>query len=193
MARPKEFDPDIVLDQVMDLFWERGYEGASMDDIVRASGIGRQSLYNEFGGKREIYLAALDRFAATDGGALFPLIERDGPIRKVLRELLENVIDVTIEDRDGKGCMLLNAVTTLAACDGDVKKRVCAANEAVERALVRRLDRAQRAGDLAKRHDPVALGRFFAATIIAIRTTGKTVRDRKHLASIAEVALTVLR
>src|SRR5215471_14534569 len=127
MARPKEFDPDEVLERIMEQFWLRGYEATSMDDLVRAAGIGRQSLYNEFGDKRALYLRALDRYGASDGAAVLAILAKDAPIRETLREAFDALIDGAIRDRDGKGCMLLNAATNLSAADGDVKRRVCAA------------------------------------------------------------------
>jgi len=194
MARPKEFDPDEVLGRVMEEFWVRGYEGASMDDLVRAAVIGRQSLYNAFGDKRALYLAALDRFVATDGAVLLPILdEGEGSLRATMRRFFDAVVDLAIEDRDGRGCMIVNASSHLGTRDGDIKKRVRAANDALEHALVRRLEKARSVGGLDRRQDPVALARFFAATVVGIRTTAKTVRNRAHLVSIAETALSVLR
>jgi TetR/AcrR family transcriptional repressor of nem operon len=192
MARPKEFDPDEVLERVMVQFWLRGYEGTSMDDLVRAAGIGRQSLYNEFGDKRALYLKALDRYGASDGAAVLAILAQDGPIREILRRAFDAVLDMAASDRDAKGCMLLNAATNMSAADSEVKKRVCTAQDELERALLSRLKAAQKAGEIAKRHDPVALSRFFAANLFAIRTTAKTVRDRAHLASIADLAMSVI-
>ncbi len=192
MARPKEFDPDDVLARVMDQFWVHGYDATSMDDLVRAAGIGRQSLYDTFGGKRQLYLAALDRFASQDGAALLEILARSAPIRDVLRAMFDTLVDISVKDRLGKGCMLTNAATTLAPSDPEVRKRVCAATESLERALAQRLAAAQRAGEIPKRHDATALARYFASIVGAIRTTAKTVRDREHLGAIVDVALSVL-
>ncbi len=62
MARTKEFDPDVALRKVLDLFWRRGYEATSMADLVEHLGVARASIYATFGGKRELYLKALDRY-----------------------------------------------------------------------------------------------------------------------------------
>ena len=66
-GRPRGFDPDAVLDRVIPVFWARGYEGASMEDLTAAAGLARPSLYAAFGDKRGLFLAALDRYAATLG------------------------------------------------------------------------------------------------------------------------------
>lgn len=62
MSRTKEFDPDVVLDRAMELFWERGFEATSMALLTERLGIGRASLYATFGDKHQLYLAALRRY-----------------------------------------------------------------------------------------------------------------------------------
>ena len=64
MGRPREFDVDDALDRAMRVFWAKGYQGASLDDLLAAMGIGRGSLYKAFGDKRSLYLAALQRYDA---------------------------------------------------------------------------------------------------------------------------------
>ena len=59
MARPKEFDPQLALGKAMNVFWSAGYEGASLDRLLKEMGISKQSLYDTFGDKRSLYLQAL--------------------------------------------------------------------------------------------------------------------------------------
>lgn len=80
MARSKEFDRELVLEKAMEYFWERGYEAASMRELLDAMEIGRQSLYDTFGDKHSLFLASLEhyyqlgmdsivaRLSAPDGG-----------------------------------------------------------------------------------------------------------------------------
>jgi AcrR family transcriptional regulator len=65
MAGKKAFDPQQVLEKAMNAFWERGYEGISIEDLVQGTGIGRGSLYDTFDDKHALYLAALDRYLAS--------------------------------------------------------------------------------------------------------------------------------
>ena len=62
MARPKQFDRDEALERAMAVFWRRGYEGTSVRDLVEHMGINRGSLYDTFGDKRTLFLAAVDRY-----------------------------------------------------------------------------------------------------------------------------------
>ena len=64
MARTKAFDEDVVLDRAVELFWDQGYEATSISDLEEHLGVGRQSLYNTFGDKRELFVQALQRYAS---------------------------------------------------------------------------------------------------------------------------------
>jgi TetR/AcrR family transcriptional repressor of nem operon len=89
MARPKAFDPDLAVEQAMDVFWCRGYEATSVQDLVDATGVGRQSLYGTFGSKDELYLQALDRYRELEGRKAFSCLEGDEPPLERIRALFE--------------------------------------------------------------------------------------------------------
>ncbi|MCE7002789.1 TetR/AcrR family transcriptional regulator [Kibdelosporangium philippinense] len=80
MPRTKEFDPDAVLRSALNLFWRKGYEATSIQDLVDHLGIGRASMYATFGTKHDLYLRALDlyceRVSGTAGATLFPKTTR---------------------------------------------------------------------------------------------------------------------
>src|SRR5436305_13985260 len=92
MARQKEFDRDEVLHKAMEVFWTRGYEGASMQDLVKRMGINRQSIYDTFGDKHSLFLQSLDRYREIESRKLFAVLERPGSVKKNLRQLFEEVI-----------------------------------------------------------------------------------------------------
>src|ERR1700730_2144482 len=78
MARQKEFDRDEVLHKAMEVFWSRGYEASSIQDLVKRMGINRQSLYDTFGDKHTLYLQALDRYREVEGRKIVELLEQPG-------------------------------------------------------------------------------------------------------------------
>src|SRR2546421_1155785 len=93
MARPKEFDRDEALQKAMEVFWSRGYEAASIQELVKQMGINRQSLYDTFGDKHALYLAALDRYREVEGGKMFELLAGQGSVKRVLRQLFGEVVE----------------------------------------------------------------------------------------------------
>jgi TetR/AcrR family transcriptional repressor of nem operon len=124
MARPREFDTDKALDRAMGVFWSKGYEGASLQDLLKAMKIARGSLYKAFTDKRSIYLAALDRYEKTevDQGieALSDPDGGDGLAR--IREMLEDVKG----DAARRGCFMCNAAIDRARFDPKVEAKVTA-------------------------------------------------------------------
>jgi TetR/AcrR family transcriptional repressor of nem operon len=191
MGRPKSFDRDEALDRAVQCFWARGFEATSIDDLVRETGVGRQSLYNEFGDKRAIYLAALARYADIEHGRYVGIIDSAVPVRAAISDLLATTIKQCVKDPE-KGCFMANAGVEMAAQDEEVRKRVLSANGILVRALERRLRDAQTTGEIAAHHDPAALARFFVSQLVALRVIAKAAHDRKNLESIARVALGVL-
>ena len=92
MARPREFDLETALERAMQVFWAKGYEATSLDDLCHATKLSRSSLYGTFGGKRNLLFRALARY--TDHGtARIAAILAPPPIRDALNRLAGNFID----------------------------------------------------------------------------------------------------
>lgn len=192
MPRPKAFDVEEALDQAMRLFWERGYEATAMSDIVERLGVSRQSLYDTFGDKRAIYLAALERFRDRLAGPLFATLASEEPIRAVLRKIFEAVIDAEVSGSCPQGCMMLHAAIEQSGADPEVRRLVADNAQRVEQAYTRRLRKAQERGEIGSHHDPVALGRFFASALAGLRVAARTNPDRRALEDVMRVSLAVL-
>lgn len=125
MARPRAFDETEVLRSLEDVFWRQGYEATSYDDLMRASGLGKGSLYAAYGDKRALYLKALEGYIAHEIGPLGVILTDDrlsGPAR--LRALFDEVIRAVEVAGDRRGCFLCNAAVDQAAHDPDVGKMV---------------------------------------------------------------------
>src|ERR1700749_792118 len=114
MARHKEFARDEALHRAMEVFWSRGYEAASVGDLVKHMGINRQSLYDTFGDKHSLYLQALDRYREVEGGKLFELLESSGSVRGALRRLFEGVVECSLGGGERRGCFVGNAMSEMA-------------------------------------------------------------------------------
>src|SRR5260370_31086443 len=110
MARPKAFDRDTAVQQAMTVFWEQGYEATSTDDLLRAMGIGRQSMYDTFGDKHRLYIEALQRYQAQYGARLVDRLRAPTSPLAALRDVLRAVADETPTAR-ARGCMPGNAIT----------------------------------------------------------------------------------
>ena len=169
MARPREFDIDTVVEAAMQVFWEKGYEGASLADLLDAMGIARGSLYKAFADKRALFLAALAHYDRTEvAGAVQVLTDGSrGGAERVAR-LFATVVDAVATRGDRRGCFLCNAAVDQAPHDADVERAVTAMMRRLDRAFAEALRDAGSGSDAARR------ARALTAAYMGLRVLAKT-------------------
>lgn len=149
MGRPRKFDVDEALLTAMNVFWAKGYNGASMKDLTGAMGISGPSLYSAFGDKRELYLKTIDRYADVDGCEPVVRFEAEEDITDAVRGFLTAVIHYTADEtNDAKGCFLASCVSTSVGEVEGVSERMVKAIKDTDTRLASRFERAVASGDL---------------------------------------------
>jgi TetR/AcrR family transcriptional regulator, transcriptional repressor for nem operon len=191
MAGKKAFDPQQVLGKAMNAFWERGYEGLSVEDLVQSTGIGRGSLYGTFDDKHSLYLAALEQYIAAARAQTTALLNQTGTLQELLEQLFQTQVDALLSDPARRGCFLVNASLEMAPHDPEVNVLVQSAHQELEEGLYRLLIKAQVGGELSWRHDCHQLARFLVATLVGIRVLARVQQDRRVLLDVVKTALSV--
>lgn len=192
MPRPKEFDRDEALHKAMEVFWSRGYEAASIRDLVEHMGINRQSLYDTFGDKHALYLQALDRYREVETRKLFELLEGASSVRKALRQLFADVVKGSVCRGPRRGCLMGNAMSELAGrCEATAAK-TNSNMAAVEGAFYRALLRGKKSGELKEVRNPHAVARFLYCNLQGLVLMAKATHDQRALAAVAKVTLSVI-
>ncbi|MFJ6632680.1 TetR/AcrR family transcriptional regulator [Streptomyces sp. NPDC091376] len=189
MARPRSFDEQHVLQAAREVFWDRGYTAASLDDLMTATGLGKGSLYGAFGDKRQLFLRALDAYRVEQLRAVREVLDGDGPALERLTRLLEGVARGYGDDAGRRGCLLVNSTSELHGQDPEVISRSRATYQAVEDLLVDCVEEAQRDGDIAPDADARELGRLLLATLQGMEFLAKTRMDASALLQIGRTAL----
>ena len=189
MPRPKEFNPDEALDKAMHVFWHKGYEATSMEDLLAAMEINRGSLYATFGDKRELFLKAMDRYCMDGGvGSRLSILNQPGPALPLLRRFIGAMLEFGLSDPLRRGCMITNTVMELAPHEKDIALKVSGRLHMAEEAFFNLLTRAKQEGKLAKDKDPRALARVLVTmmqgTIVMIKA-GTPADIVKHTAKTA--------
>jgi TetR/AcrR family transcriptional repressor of nem operon len=189
MARPKAFDTQDALRTAMRVFWERGYEATSIQDLVDALGVNRASLYATFGDKAQLFEAALKTYAeevaATVGAHLRPPHAGKEAVAAYLHALIAQVT----EPGAPGGCLLLNTAMTCTTAPRALLARAAATVHQNEEQLHAAL---KRDPTLAKRGDLRSLARFFAAEAHGLALLARTGAKASQLKDAANVALSVL-
>lgn len=193
MARHKEFDEEEVLAKAADLFWSRGYEATSVRDLVEHTGVARAGLYNTFGAKHDLFLAALDRYRSIEGPRMASLLYGPGSVRERFARVLEAAIEESsCDDGQRRGCFMVNSAIELAPCDPDVASRVAANVSGSEEAFHGVLLRAQTNGEIPQDKDPRALARFLSNSVHSLRVSTRIGTEEAVLRDVVEVTLSVL-
>src|SRR5262245_4279641 len=189
MARPRQFDPDEVIDRSMREFWERGYRVTSVDDLVEATGVRPGSLYNAFpGGKRGLFLQALDRYSKLVVPEKMGALESAGAGLAELRGSFDGLVE-DLTTREGRiGCLMVNSTMELAAEDSEVGAIVRNHMARLERNAARALRYAKRRGEISEHIDPRAKAAQLMATGMGLMVVGKTDPGRKVLETIVDAA-----
>lgn len=192
MARQKEFDRDEVLHKAVEVFWSRGYEGASIQDLVRHMGINRQSMYDTFGDKHSLFLEALDRYREIQSRKVFEVLERPGSMKRNLRQLFEEAVARSLSAEGRRGCFVGNSISELAGRCKETATRTCNSMASAEKMFQKALQRGKEQGEMRRVSDTRAVARFLYSNLQGLLLMAKATRDRKLLNDVVKVTLSVL-
>ena len=187
MSRPRNFDEDEALEAAMRLFWTHGYEGTSLSDLTEAMGMNRPSLYATFGNKEALFRRSVERYLTGPGAAIGAALELPSA-REVVVELLRIYAEAPSEPGRPLGCLLVNGALRCGHEAAPVRDELARDRLAAVVGLRKRLERAQREGDLPKDESPADLA-FYVWTVLqgmAVQaTTGATPAQLRASAELA--------
>jgi TetR/AcrR family transcriptional repressor of nem operon len=190
MTGVKQFDRDEVLDLAMALFWERGYEATSIQDLVEATCVNRGSLYATFGNKKRLFLAVLDQYADKVGKPLMAELEDPDP-RRAIERMFESIIRRTSDPSWPRGCLNTNTSLECPNSGDQISRKIAERLGQQESAIYRVLRRAQAKGVLDPAQDARALARFFMGVAQALNVVNKALADPAILRDMMKVAMSV--
>jgi TetR/AcrR family transcriptional repressor of nem operon len=192
MARTKEFDEDEVLNKAIALFWDKGYNGCSMQDIVTGLGLSRSSIYETFQDKRQLFLESLKKYQRESMAELAKTLDSPAGIRQALFNIFESSLPEHLNDPVQKGCFMVNTATELASHDPEIAAIVEANRVGIEDILCKAIKKGQRNGQISSTLDARSMARFFFATLSGIQVSARSGADRRTLEDIIKVTLSVL-
>ena len=187
-GRPREFCVDAALAQALRVFWEKGYEGTSLNDLTEAMGITRPSLYAAFGNKEALFRRALARYDERYLGYL-PEALRLPTARQVAAHILYNAADLNSRYPDHRGCMAINGALAGSDEAEPVRQALIDYRAAAQAQLRERFERAKAEGDLPETAKPDALAAFVMAVTHGMAVQAKAGFSRDMLEAVAEQAL----
>ena len=192
MARTKEFDENEVLNKAVDLFWLKGYNGTSMQDLVDGLGISRSSLYDTYGDKHTLFIKALECYQCTSSAKIIQIIGNNLPAKETIKQILEYITDELLGDHSRKGCFMVNAEVEVAPHDEVVKAMICRNDQQVEDIFYQVIKKGQDNGEIDYTQDGRAIARSIANTVKGMQVTAKSTTEKAVFDDIIRLALLML-
>lgn len=183
-GRPRAFDRDAALECAMRLFWSRGYEATSVSDLTEAMGITPPSLYSAFGDKKQLFLEAVDHYAAGPGQFAQRALSEEPTAERAVRRLLMDSVDSFCDPSRPKGCMVVLAATNCTAESDDVLRALVVRRQMGERALRDRIAIGRAAGELQPGADIDALTGLVIATLYGLSIKARDGASRSNMRKI---------
>lgn len=193
MARPREFDADEALDRTMRLFWARGYQATSVQDLMKAAGVRKQSLYGAFGNKRSLFLKCLDVYSQQTLSEIQRMLTETDSAFEGIERVMRFVTQSPESKKCPPGCLMANTALEVGLKDPDIATEVRRMFRATERILADAVRKAQSQGDAASNLDPAAVAQGLANTINGIRVLEKTGASRQQIRAVVDTALAAIR
>lgn len=191
MSTAREFDEAEVVDQALLAFWRLGYDACSITDLVEATGVHRQSLYNAFGDKKSLFVAVAARYRALAAESLGPLRSRRAGIADI-RRYFERFLQIT-QDRGCGACLLVQTSFTSVGRDTKVRALIHAASAEVRAAFATALENAVRTGELRRETDLPAQAAYLFCVLHGLSALAQSGATRKQVADAMTQAFRTLR
>jgi AcrR family transcriptional regulator len=186
VGRPRAFDAGKALDRAMQVFWRKGYIGASLSDLTKAMGINRPSLYAAFGNKESLFFKVLDRYLKGPSGYLSQSLKAP-TARAVAERMFHGVINLLTDPKTPATCLWVHSV--LSCGDSHLRKEFAAQRTAAHAEFRTRFKRAIMEGDLPADADAAALAHFVMTVNFGLTVQASTGATRKELLRIMATAL----
>lgn len=193
MARTKEFNEDQALDKAIEIFWHKGYNGTSAQDLVTYLGLSRSSLYDTFGDKQKLFARSLQRYQKNAQDQIVKLFDASANIKETLQDIFKQAVIESLEDRITKGCFMVNSSVELAMHDEEIGKIVKNNSQIMEEVFTNAVQKGQKAGHISTKTEARTLARFIFNTYSGIRVLARTgERDKQVYDDIVKAMFSLL-
>jgi TetR/AcrR family transcriptional repressor of nem operon len=193
MPRVKLFNEEDVLQKAIELFWKKGFSDTSMQDLVDYLGINRGSLYDTFGGKKELYDKAFCRYKEINNKMMIQFLESQPSVKEGLLKFFELPINAsTCNSGTVRGCFAVNTTTELLPKDEKIHNILKENKIEIEKIFYEYLQKGVNNGEISEDKDINAISSLIYALLNGILVIGKINPDKKYLLNIVKTGLSVL-
>ncbi|MEX1188957.1 MAG: TetR/AcrR family transcriptional regulator [Bacteroidia bacterium] len=193
MARVKEFDIQEVEEKALTLFWEKGYEGCSVNDLVQTLGLSRSSIYDTFGDKRQLYIRALDRYKKSGLEKMHESLKNTDDIYSVFEIFLNESYIKPEASEQNKGCFMVNTATELGFADEEFSKIVNSNKTEIENMFSHFIHQARQSGNIKSELSDITLARILFNTMTGLKVASRSKADSAASQDVVSATLALLK
>lgn len=188
-GRPRIFNPEYVLESAMQLFWRKGYEATSLQDLLQATGLSKSSLYDSFGNKQSLFEAAFTRYFDMRAVLMREELGRAASPLAFIRNCLNSVLEDVAPGHGPRGCMLVNVANEFSTNDPSVEKLIFLATRRFREVFVEAFEQAKISGEVSQSKDPASLALFMHCAMSGLRAQVKSGIARKEILTVIEIIM----
>ncbi|MDC9729110.1 MAG: TetR/AcrR family transcriptional regulator [Methyloprofundus sp.] len=193
MARPKAFVTDEALDKAVAVFWEKGYEATSINDLVEAMGIRRGSLYATFGNKQQLFLKSLERYGQVVVQQFLDILDSQPSALESLALFFAQLVEHLMTAGPLSSCLVTNSAIERGLRDEATQKYILYLLNSLEKGFYKVLKRAQDKAEISEKVDLKSMALFLTSSMQGLLVVGKVNPNREILESINKVTLSALQ
>jgi AcrR family transcriptional regulator len=188
-GRPRAFDRQVAVDAAMKLFWERGFEGTSFDELISAMGISPSSFYNAFNSKEQLYKEATQCYLDGPSKWFARALSEESHVKKAFERLVESTAIAFTRDELPTGCMISLAGAHVPPSLTSVRESMVSYRAMAEQLLAERLKKGIAQGQLPPDTDAKLLASFFGTVFRGMAVQARDGKSRKRLLEIGQMAM----
>ncbi len=192
MARHKQFDKEEVLTKAMETFWHYGYEGTSVQVLVKNMGINRGSLYDTFGDKFSLFKAAITHYENNVVKDNFARLKTPEASKNAIIELMYKFVEILTNDELRRGCLLTNTAVEVCPHDSDTSSLIATNYRSMEKSFLLALTNAQQKGEISSHHNLNVLAAYLTSSLQGLIVISKVNPDVNKLRDIVKTIVSVL-
>ena len=192
MGRPREFNEVAALEAAVNCFWQHGYEATSMRDLTASMGLTAPSLYNAFGDKQALFARALERYLDCTTRDRLHKYETSLPPKRAIHQFFAEIIDHSINDRERKGCFLVNSALEVAPHQSKLRAVIAEQFGEIEGFFKRCIRAAQADGTAPSGVNANDTARLLLGVLLGIRVLARSTPKRSLLEGVLRPALALL-
>lgn len=193
MARPREFDPEQALQVAIDVFWEKGYFDASVDEVVRRSGVAKYGIYGTFGTKDELFKKALQQYARNGKDVMLAMLKQENAGLPELKQFFSDAVKKVTSQPDRRGCLLCNTATEAASISPEIQAIVNDFFAETTKTFRRCLKKAVAEKQLTPAMDSMEIAAYLTNTFRTVLMLTRSGDSRRSIQQHVNVALSVLK